>query len=180
VVSVNHQVVAPLIVAPTFSAGAISADGAVPVTVSLPPDVADVSIDCAAGKARGWADSGPVTLNLKPGSYVLHFLATRKLPARFYSRQRYLPMTPISLFHGRITTNQTFDLTTGANTTASPNPFTAQLFGYGTISPVDRWTLELPLADNPWFMTVSPADITEFDGSELVDAILGLEFLNLQ
>ena len=39
-----------------------------------------------------------------------------------------------------------------------------QLFGNGsgTISPVDRWTLELPLAENPWFTSVSSSDVAEF------------------
>ena len=46
-----------------------------------------------------------------------------------------------------------------------------------TLAPVDRWRLELPLADNPWFTTVSSSDVAEFDSSELADAVLGLEFL---
>jgi len=77
-------------------------------------------------------------------------------------------------------TNRTFDLATGAETTTSPNAFSTQLFGNGNVvlSPVDRWTLELPLAENPWFMSVSPTDIAEFDGGELADAILSLEFLS--
>jgi len=60
--------------------------------------------------------------------------------------------------------------------------FTTQLFGgsNGLLSPVDRWTLELPLAENPWFMKVSASDIAEFDGGELDDAILSLEFLGTQ
>ena len=46
-----------------------------------------------------------------------------------------------------------------------------------TLAPFDRWRLELPLADNPWFTTVSSSDVAEFDSSELADAVLGLEFL---
>jgi hypothetical protein len=132
------------------------------------------------GEVRGFADSGPVTLNLKPGSYVLDFGATRKLSARFYSKQRYLPAVPFNLNRDGIATNRTFDLATGAETTTSPNAFSTQLFGNGNVvlSPVDRWTLELPLAENPWFMSVSPTDIAEFDGGELADAILSLEFLS--
>jgi len=73
-------------------------------------------------------------------------------------------------------------LATGAETTTSPNAFSTQLFGNGNVvvSPVDRWTLELPLAENPWFMSVSRTDIAEFDGGELADAILSLEFLCTQ
>jgi hypothetical protein len=169
-------------VSPTFSAGALAADGTVALTVSLPPGVTDVSIDCSAGKAQGRADTGAATLNLKPGSYALDFLATRKLSARFYSKQCYQPATAINLYRERIATNRTFDAATGADTTVSPNGFTTQLFGSGNalVSPVDRWTLELPLAENPWFMKVSASDIAEFDGGELADAILSLEFLSTQ
>jgi len=99
-----------------------------------------------------------------------------------FSRQRYLPATPVSLSRGRVSTNRTFDPSTGANTTTSPNPLATQLFGDGsiTISPVDRWTLELQIAENPWFTTVSPSDIAEFDGSELDDAVIELEYLVLE
>jgi hypothetical protein len=183
VVSANQTVVAPLTVAPTFSAGTVSAtDGTVPLTVSLPPGVTDISLDCTVGKARGFADSGPAILNLKPGSYVLDFLAMRKLSARFYSRQRYLPITPVDLLRGRISANRTFDPATDANTTVSPNAFTTQIFGDGTVtlSPVDQWTLELPIAENPWFTTVSASDVAEFDGSELDDAVISLEYPVLQ
>jgi hypothetical protein len=179
VVSANHPIVAPLIVTPTFSASAISPDGTVALTVSTLPGATDVSIDCSAGKVRAWADAGPITLNLKPGSHVIDFLAMRNLSARFYSKQRYLPASPVSLHRERVSTNRTFDPSTGVSTTTSPNAFTMQLFENNnvTISPVDRWTLELPLAENPWFTTVSTADVAEFDGSELNDAIVGLEFM---
>jgi hypothetical protein len=184
VVSANHPASAPLAVTPVFSASATAPDGMVTLTVSAPAGVTDVSLDCSAGGARARSDSGPATLKLKPGTYMLDFLATRKLSARFYGKQRYLPAAPIALNRGRIATNRTFDPATGAETTASLNPFGTQLFKNGsvavTLSPVDRWTLKLPLADNPWFTTVSASDVAEFDGGELSDAILSLEFLSLQ
>jgi hypothetical protein len=178
VVSANQTVSAPVIVAPVLSVGAL-AGGTVPLTISLPAGLTDISLDCRIGGVPKFADSGSVVFDLKPGSYVLNFLAVRKLSARFYSKQRYLPISPVALSRGRVSTNRTFDLATGVNTTTSPNAFSTQLFGNGTVtlSPVDRWTLELPLADNPWFTTVSPSDIAEFDGGELADAILSLEFL---
>ena len=88
----------------------------------------------------------------------------------------------IDLYRDRVATNRTFDPATGAETTTSANAFSTQLFGNGNVvlSPGDRWTLELPLAENPWFMSVSPTDIAEFDGGELADAILSLEFLSTQ
>ena len=75
-------------------------------------------------------------------------------------------------------TNRTFDPDTDADTTAASNALATQLFGSGTavVSPVDRWTLELPRDENPWFVKVSPSDVAEFDGSELSDAVLSLEF----
>jgi hypothetical protein len=168
-----------LIVTPKIAAGALLPDGTVPLTVSVPAGVANVSIDCSAGKIRGSADTGPVTMKLKPGTYALTFLAMRKLTARFYSKQRYAPTASIGLYRERISTNRTFDPSTGGSTTTSPNAFTTHLFGNGsiTLSPVDRWTLELAAAENPWFTTVSPSDVAEFDGSEFDDAVLGLEFV---
>jgi len=181
VVSAKQGVSAPLIAAPALSAGAL-AGGTVPLTISLPPGLTDISLDCRIGKVRGFADSGSVVLNVKPGSYVLNFLAMRKLSARFYSKQRYLPTTPVALYRGRVSTNRTFDPSTGANTTVSPNALATQMFGDGTItiSPDDRWTLELPLTENPWFRTVSASDIAAFDGSELGDAVISLEYPVLQ
>jgi hypothetical protein len=184
VVSASHPVVAPLAVTPVFSASQAAADGTVTLTVSMPPGVPDVSIDCSVGAVRGRADTGPATLKLVPGIYTLDFLATRKLSARFYSKQRYLPDDPVALNRGRIATNRTFDLKTGAETTTSLNPFGTRLFKNGnavaTLSPVDRWTLELPLSDNPWFATASSSDVASFDGGELADAILSLEFMGPQ
>ena len=182
VVSTNNAVGTPLIVAPVLSAGAASSDGTVPLTISLAAAMADVSFDCSAAGTRASADSGSAVLNLKPGSYMLDFLAMRKLFARFYGKQRYLPTQVVDLYRGRVATNRTFDVASGTETTTSPDAFSTQLFGNGNIvlSPVDRWTLELPLADNPWFMSVSPSDIAEFDGSELADAVLVLEFLSTQ
>jgi hypothetical protein len=56
------------------------------------------------------------------------------------------------------------------------------MFGDGTItvSPDDRWTLELPLTENSWFTTVSASDIAGFDGSEFADAVISLEYPVLQ
>jgi hypothetical protein len=184
VVSANHPVAAPFAIAPVFSAGSIASDGTVTLTVSPPSGTTDIGLDCSTGAVRATSDSGPVTLKLKPGTYVLDFRATRKLPARFYGKQRYLPDAPLTLNRGRTATNRTFDTATGVETTTSLNAFGTQLFRDGnaavTLSPVDRWTFELPLADNPWFTTVSPSDVAEFDGGELADAILSLEFVGPQ
>jgi hypothetical protein len=134
-----------------------------PLTVSLPPGITDVSLDCSVGNVRAFANSGPAVLNLKPGTYVLGFRAMRKFSARVYSKQRYFPTTSVALYRGLVSTKRTFDPSTGVNTTTSPNAFTTQVFGNGsiTIAPVDRWTLDLPQSENPSFTSVSPADIVE-------------------
>jgi hypothetical protein len=177
VLSAAHPMNSPLVVVPTFSAGTISAQGTVPVTISPPAALAGVSIDCGTGTTRKWAPSGPVQLDLVPGSYLVTFLAIRDFSGRLYARQRYLPNEKLTLVHGGLATNRTFDALTGTETTATPNAFSVHVFGSRTISPVDRWTLELPVADNPFLASVSSADVAEVDASELADAVLALEFL---
>jgi hypothetical protein len=112
------------------------------------------------------------------GRVAMSFLATRALSARLYSRQRFQPDHPVTLTRLRAATNQTF--TDSTETTTQPNALTTYIFGtdpsHSALSPVDRWTLELPLADNPCFLSVSASDIAEFDGSEIADAVLSLEF----
>jgi hypothetical protein len=181
VVSASHPVTAPLIAAPNFTASAAGSDGNVMVSVSLAD--ATLSLECAAGAVRGWADGGPASLKLMSGRYLLDFQASRKISARFYSKQRYLPGQALELSRGRIASDRTFDLDSGAETSTSLNSLGSLLFRNGssavTISPVDRWTLELPAADNPWLVTTSASDIAGIDASEFADAILGLEFMGL-
>lgn len=177
VLSAAHPMTGPLVVVPTFSAGTVSTQGTVPVTISPPAALAGVSLDCRTGATRKWAPSGPVQLDLVPGSYVLTFLAIRDFSARLYGKQRYLPDEKLTIVHGALATNRTFDALTGAETTSAPNNFSVHVFGGRTISPVDRWTVELPVADNPFLASVSSADVADVDASELADAVLALEFL---
>jgi hypothetical protein len=121
------------------------------------------------------AGSDPLTFTLDPGRYVLRLFASRPLSARFYSRQRFAPSTPIQLNAFHVATNRTFD-TAGNGTTAALNSFGQHLFGAGTLSPSDRWTFELPLDENPAAVSVSPNDVKQHDLSELADAILALEY----
>jgi hypothetical protein len=101
--------------------------------------------------------------------------ATRSLSSRIYGKQRYVPGIPVVLERGRIATNRTFDAD-GNETTASPSAFSAHVFGARVLSPADRWTVELPSGENPWFETVSPADTVEMDCSEIADVVLALEY----
>ena len=93
--------------------------------------------------------------------------------------QRFLPDEPVALTRMRAATNRTF--TNGAETTTQPNALAVHLFGrnpsQSALSPADRWTLELPLAANPCFLAVSSSDVAEFDGSEIGDAVISLEYL---
>ena len=61
---------------------------------------------------------------------------------------------------------------------AAPNGAVSsyQLFGGATLSPIDRWSLELPLQDNPSLRSVTPADTLQYDLTEVGDAFLALEY----
>jgi hypothetical protein len=122
--------------------------------------------------------SGAITFTLDPGRYVLRFSAIRPLKARFYSQQRYAPTAPLPLKGLHLATNRTFDVE-GNPTTATLNAFGQHVFGPGpstTLSPIDRWTLELPLDDNPCAVSVSSTDVKQHDLGELADAFLALEY----
>jgi PKD domain. len=188
-VSGNHTVSPPLIAMPTIAvATPIPASGPIDLNVKLATAMTGVAIDCAIGKVRAFAASGPLTLkgigrgtSGKPNRVVLDFLATTNLSARLYSKQRFLPTEAVSVPRLRISSNRTFANRGDTETTTTPNPFTKHVFGANPaqtiISPSDRWTLELPVAENPCFLGVSSSDVTEFDGSELDDAVLSLEYL---
>jgi Tc toxin complex TcA C-terminal TcB-binding domain/PKD domain len=188
-VSESHTVSPPLIALPTIDpATPIPASGPIELTVKLAPAMNDIAIDCSIGKVRASAASGPLTLKGiergtpgKPNRVVLNFLATRNLSARLYSKQRFLPAEPVSMSRLRVSTNRTFAVGGDTETTTAPNAFTKHVFGanpaQSAISPSDRWTLELPVSENPWFVAVSSSDVAEFDGSELDDAVLSLEYM---
>jgi hypothetical protein len=95
---------------------------------------------------------------------------------RFYSRQRHTPTALQSLAGLRIASNRTFDVTTGIETTASPNAFAQHVFDTNALSPIDRWSLELPLDDNPCLVSISPVDARGYELDELSDCFLALEY----
>ena len=166
-VSENHTVSPPLIAVPAIApATPIPASGPIDLTVKLATALTDVAIDCAIGKVRAFAASGPLTLKSiergtpgKTNKVVLDFLAIRTFSARLYSKQRFLPAEAVSISRLRVSTNRTFAVGGDTETTTTPNPFTKHLFGANpaqtVISPSDRWTLELPVAENPWFVGVT-------------------------
>ena len=187
-VSENHTVSPPLIAVPKIAAATpVPASGPIDLTVTLATALNGVASECAIGKVRAFAASGPLTLKGiergtpgNPSRVVLDFRATRSLSARLYSKQRFLPADVVPMPRLRVSSNRTFAVAGDTETTTAPNPFTQHLFGTNPsqtiISPSDRWTLELPVNENPWFSGVSSSDIAEFDGSEFDDAVLSLEY----
>lgn len=174
-VSEQHALPVPLVVTPTFAAG-IASDGIVPVTIALSGATTDIAIECSAGGTRRFAEAGSLVLPLAAGrTHVIRFSAVRNLSARFYGNQRYQPTTSVVLARARAATNRTF--VDGVETTTTANPFTTHVFANKILSPVDHWTLELPLETNPWLGSVSVSDVLKLDASELADSVLGLEYL---
>jgi peptidoglycan hydrolase-like protein with peptidoglycan-binding domain len=180
-VSQTNTVTPPLIAVPKITA-VNPGPGSAPIDlkIELAASVPDISFECSIGQVRASSAPGPLVLkSIARGARVMMtFRASRNLSARFYSRQRFLPDEPVALTRMRAATNRTF--TNGAETTTQPNPLAVHVFGSNpsesTLSPADRWTLELPLAANPCFLAVSSSDVAEFDGSEISDAVISLEY----
>lgn len=119
---------------------------------------------------------GPTTFTLAPGRYVLRFSASRPLTGHFYGQQRHVPGTPVLLERLHVATNRTFDATTGTETTAALNAFGQHVFGGDALSPADRWTLDLPLDENPCLVSVTSTDTRQHDLGDLADVFLALEY----
>jgi len=120
------------------------------------------------------------TFDLKPGDYTLFFTAVRQLRACIYATQRQYD-GPAFEFNGlSLASNRRFNQdgneTNGTGDNPPANPLTAHMFGDGALSPVDEWTIELPLSDNPFLRSVGATDVEQYDLSEIQDAILALEY----
>ena len=182
VVSRQHEVLPPLIAVPRLRT--VLEDGKIKVMPSLQPPVdQSLSVKWRVDNLSPDNRSGPVTFSLDPPTalegakrHTLRFTAVRQLKGLFYSQQRHATAAPVRLDGLHLATNRTFDPTSGAETTTSPNPFTQHVFGSGTLSPIDRWTFELPMEDNPCLVSVSLTDVKQYDLSELADAALSLEY----
>jgi hypothetical protein len=121
-----------------------------------------------------------VTFDLKPGDYTLSFRAVRRIKACIYSTQRFIT-APTFQFKGlSLATNRRFKLdgteTTGVDGNPPANLFTKHLFDSEVLSPIDEWTLEIPVSDNAFLRTVSATDVEQFDLSEIGDVVLALEY----
>ena len=175
VVSAQHAVTEPLVVIPTFTATSATSDGTVPVTISVAATFG-VTIDCRTGDQRARSLGSSAEIALSPGRHVLRIVAMRGLSAHFFGDQRYAPEDLVVLDHGRATTSRTYD-SDGNETTPSLDAFSSHVFGTRVLSPVDRWTLDLPLSKNAWFRSVSAGDVEQTDCSELSDAVLVLDYI---
>ena len=123
------------------------------------------------------ADPAAPVFVLEPGRHELTVTAARPLTGRFHSRQVYLPSVDLAMDHLRLATNRTFDPGTGAETTTTLNAFGQHLFGSAdALTPVDRWTFELPAGVNPALASVTANDTLTVDLGELADAFLALEY----
>lgn len=175
VVSRQHPVSSPCIAIPTLQTTLV--DSKIKLERSLEATPGEMlSVVWRIDNAKPDAGSDPVTFTLDPGRYVLRFSAIRPLTARFYGQQRFDPTSPLEMKSLHLTTNRTFDLETGDETTASLNNFGQHVFGQDILAPTDRWTLELPLDDNAGLVSVSSTDVKQHDLSELSDAVLALEY----
>ena len=78
-----------------------------------------------------------------------------------------------------LASNRRFDLN-GTETTGVNNPpanlVATHLFAGGALSPVDEWTVELPLADNACLRSVGAADAEQYGLAEIQDVVLALEY----
>ncbi|MEH2500486.1 hypothetical protein V1294_006965 [Bradyrhizobium sp. AZCC 1678] len=183
VVSRQHPVLPPLIVIPdlqtSIDAGKLKLQPSAQVAAGEPPPFVTWRVDGVAADAA----PGPVTFTLDippageaPKRHVLRFLAARQLQGRFYSRQRYVPNVNITVDGLRVASNRTFDPQTGEETTTALNAFGQHVFASGTLAPADTWTFDLPLDINPAVVSVSTADVLQYDLGELGDALLALEY----
>ena len=121
-----------------------------------------------------------VTFDLTPGDYTIFFTAVRVLKARVYCTQRALNRPAFDVTGLRLASNRSFDLdgteTTGVGDNPPANRVTTHLFAEGALSPVDTWTIELPLSDNACLRSVGVTDTELYDLAEIDDVMLALEY----
>src|ERR1043165_2340790 len=173
VVSRQHAVQPPCIAVPSLPSTLVN--GKLVPSLQVPSGET-LSVIWRVENVQPDPNSDPISFTLEPGRYVLQFIASRPLNIRFYSQQRFDPVTLLEVRNLRLATNRTFNLDTGAETTTSLNAFGQHVFNSGVIAPTDRWTLELPSDQNPGAVSVTSSDVEQLDLSELSDVVLALEY----
>lgn len=175
VVSRQHAVLPPCIAVPVLQTTVAGSE--IKLVPSLQaPSGETLSVIWRIDNVRSDPGSNPLSFTLKPGRYVLRFIASRRLTVRFHSQQRFEPAQTFEIENLRLATNRTFDLDTGTETTTNLNAFGQHIFTANTLAPTDRWTLELPLDENDSLVTVSSNDLKQTDLSELSDVALAIEY----
>ena len=177
VVSNSHAVRPPLTMAiakPTAVVGGTVPAGKVSIkAAAVLPVGEDVTVTWKLGD-QAPNSSGAFTVD--PGRYVLIATAARTLSARIYAGQRWLPDVRIKISGLSVSTNRVFDATGVPTNAPGYSELAKHLFGPGPLSPLDRWTVELPIADNPSLLVVDRFDKTESISAPFIDVLLSLEY----
>jgi hypothetical protein len=129
---------------------------------------------------QGGVKGDSATFDLTPGDYMLFFTTVRLLKARVHCTQRHLTGSVFDFNGLSLAANRRFDLngteTTGFGNNPPANPVATHLFVKGALSPVDEWTVELPLSDNACLRSVSGTDVEQYGLAEIEDVVLALEY----
>jgi hypothetical protein len=128
-----------------------------------------------AGTPRTWRGAS-ASLELAPGRYTLVFTAMRTLKVGLYGAQRWVPNARVDADGGRVTSNREFNDDGTEKNLANRNQLATHLFGKGPISPLDRWTVHLALADNPFLRGVTEDDTERLAVEVLDDVVLSMEY----
>ena len=120
------------------------------------------------------------TFDLKPGNYILHLRAVRKLKAHVYNRQQYLPDPSLEFDGFSLASNRRFSNSgteiTGTGINPPANALTTHLLAGRTMSPVDDWTIELSRSGNPCLRSVAGTDNEQPDLAEISDVLIAIEY----
>lgn len=115
--------------------------------------------------------------------YRLHCVTMRNLNARILTEQCYQPANGIVIAGLGTTTNRQIaddgNIVNGTDDIPPLNHLAKHFFGdqgQHELSPLDQWTLELPLDINPCLESVTTSDAVVPDLSEIQDVILSLEY----
>ncbi len=133
-------------------------------TVSIVASVQGTRFD-----ARGANPEFELEINRE---YVVAITVIRQLKTHVYSRRRSVQASTVLLDLLHVQTNRTFD-SSGETNAGSRNSFAQLFFSPGAISPVDTWSLETHLSENPVLLSQDPS---KPDFSQIQDAILLLQY----
>jgi hypothetical protein len=126
--------------------------------------------------------------DLKPGDYTLTFTAVRQLKTRVKCSQLLFVDRMLNFDGLSLATNRRFDKdgteVTGVDENPQANAFVNYLYAEAfsssdfspELSPVNNFTVEFPMIDNPFLRTVGASDVEQFGLEEIEDVVLLLEY----